>query len=388
MIKEAAHDQLQSGRSRGLQLRMDRNIWIKRQAIGRLGVITEGHQSHVSRFDRSDNDAIHIFPLASVPLESKGLSRARLVKDAQLNGRVELFSDSRSGSGQIAPADLYEVFNFEQKPNPDVELVQSLSELPSYDVYSMRIHLRRLGVSLDGADELDLSEPEKARLCSYMREFLRPLVVAVYGDTNCDDMGLAELIGLFNSPDAARTRKNLDQLADDLEVDLLEIPQFIQDYGDAYLSLSYYQRYLDTVRPALAEFYQSIKKIREAPDTGALQNQASTQKRISTIGRQMRTTECEIDGVLDMFSAETNDMWQAITAEKFGRMQELIRTYQTRIGAILCAICVKMEAWVRTFPHEDAGGVAKRSEFILSRVGPGLDDLPRITRTSLSAVSR
>lgn len=327
----------------------------------------------------ADNDAIHIFPLSSVPLESKGLARARLVKNAQLVGRVELFSDARSGSGQIAPSDLYRVFTFESEPHPDVELIETLSELPSYDVYSMRIHLRRLGVELEGTANLDLSDTEKAELSVYMRTFLSPLIAAIYGDKDSEGMSLEDLVALFKTPDAERARQNLERLAEDLQVDLLEIPQFIQEYGDAYLSLSYYQKCFDSVRPVLQEVYVALQDIIEAEKVRGSQTSKQTQIRISRVARKLRSTETEIGGVLDMFNSETGDMWQAITAEKFKRMQDRIRGYQTRIGGALCAVCVKMDAWKKTFPHEEAGGVSKRTDFVLSSMETGLETIPSLT---------
>jgi len=323
----------------------------------------------------TEHDAIHILPLSSIPLETKGLRRARLVKNARLEGRVELFSDTGTGSGQVPPQELYRIFDFGCKPHPDVDLVQKLSELPSFDVFSLRIHLRRLGIEIENATDLSLSESETARLSVYMRDFLKPLMASIFGEDQSDDLELADLVGLFQSPDTTRAKQNLMRLADDLETDILEIPHFIQEYGDAYLSLSYYQYCFDNIQPVLEEFYEALDHISAAPPMNRHQTMATTCSQISRIKQKLKAAQLEITSVLNMFNARTGDMWQTITAEKFKRMQDLIHEYQVCIGSALCTISVKMMAWKSNFPKPEIGSLPRRTDFVVSDIGPGLDTL-------------
>ena len=53
--------------------------------------------SQAARF-QEDNDSLHILPLEIVPLRTKSLREARLVKNAHLESMVELFSDAQAGS--------------------------------------------------------------------------------------------------------------------------------------------------------------------------------------------------------------------------------------------------------------------------------------------------
>jgi len=327
---------------------------------------------------RTDHDAIHILPLSSIPLVTQGLKRARLVKNARLEGRVELFAEAGTGSGQVTPHELYRIFDFAREPHPDVDLIQKLSELPSFDVFSSRIHLRRLGVEIENATDLRLSESETARLSVYMREFLKPLMASIYGEDQSDDLEPSDLVGLFKSPDTARAKQNLIRLADDLESDILEIPHFIQEYGDAYLSLSYYQHYFDDIQPALEEFFDALDQIAEAPPMNRHQTANAVCAQISHIRRKLKAAQLDITWVMDMFHGRTGDMWQAITAEKFRRMQSLIREYQVCIGGALCTISVKMMAWKSTFPKLEVGSIARRTDFVMSDIGPGIDALSDI----------
>ena len=97
---------------------------------------------------KEDRDAIHVLPLSIIPLKTRTLREARLVKNSKLQGTVELFSEGNAGSGQLLPDQLVEFFDFDDDRLQDLDLVNALSALPSYDVYSLRIELRDLGIAL------------------------------------------------------------------------------------------------------------------------------------------------------------------------------------------------------------------------------------------------
>ena len=100
-------------------------------------------------YSDQDKDALHILPLSVVPLVTPGLSKAKLIKNARLDGVIELFQGEEIGSGQIAPADLDRVFHFDSTNERDLDMVINLSELASYDVFSLRIELRKLDIEVD-----------------------------------------------------------------------------------------------------------------------------------------------------------------------------------------------------------------------------------------------
>ena len=106
--------------------------------------------------DADDVDALHILPLRMIPLKNARLRRAKIVKNARLDGVVEIFSDRTTGSGEIDPISIMNALSFTEDEMSDVEIVQRLALLPSYDVYSLRIGLRNHGIQ-------------------YMRAFTKPL---------------------------------------------------------------------------------------------------------------------------------------------------------------------------------------------------------------------
>ena len=66
---------------------------------------TEQTQKNIEIQD-SDRDALHILPLSILPIETIALRHTRLIKNAQLEGVVELFEGSKTGSGQVEVDDI------------------------------------------------------------------------------------------------------------------------------------------------------------------------------------------------------------------------------------------------------------------------------------------
>ena len=46
-----------------------------------------------------DRDSLHILPLSMIPRETRGLQRARMIKNNRLESMVELFEGEEIGSG-------------------------------------------------------------------------------------------------------------------------------------------------------------------------------------------------------------------------------------------------------------------------------------------------
>src|SRR5947209_6214226 len=90
----------------------------------------------------SDKDAIDALPLSMIPLSSNTLKSARLIKNSRLETAVELHNDPISGSLQIRPEDVADSFPLNVG---DHEIIANLSKLHSYDVYSLRTSLKKLG---------------------------------------------------------------------------------------------------------------------------------------------------------------------------------------------------------------------------------------------------
>lgn len=323
-----------------------------------------------------DRDSLHILPLASLPLETKALHRARLIKNVRLVSVVEIFEGTGTGSGQMEVEQLAAEFNWDpRKPPRDLLIMRKLSKLPSYDVYSLRVALREMDVEVNDQDYLKLSPSKNQELSAYMTDFTRPLIQQIYGGDDIEIQSFSDVIRLFRNPDVKVALEKIRLMSQKLEINPEDIPKFMEDYGDIFLSLSYYRRCLDDMEPKITEFLDAMADLRQnfhyKNDTNLMNTMSKLE---STINERMAA----ITGRFENFERGTKHMWDEISAARFRKVENLIQSYHTTIGGVLCALTVKMDAWVRLFPTPNSGGPGRRAEFILSEMQQGIDNIQEI----------
>ncbi|MEL0108358.1 MAG: hypothetical protein VW802_15630 [Rhodospirillaceae bacterium] len=212
----------------------------------------------------TDRDAMHILPLSVLPLQTPTLRRARLIKNARLQGVVEIFDDIETGSGQVDIEGLPKEFEWpESPPHPDLILMRQLGLLPSYDVYSLRVLLRENDIPISDLTPLQLSDSKKKELTEYMTMFTRPLIAEIYGSEDMDIENFEQVIALFRDPDVKKAKEQLEVMAKKLDIELIEIPKFLEDYGDVFLSLSYYRKCLDEIEPIISAFLDALEELQQ-----------------------------------------------------------------------------------------------------------------------------
>ncbi len=318
-----------------------------------------------------DRDSLHTLAIRILPIRTSIFRRARLVKNSHLDSAVELFAGAGCGRGQI---NLNEVAKFlglqEGAGHPDVKLLQAVGDLPSFDVYSLRIQLRALGITLPDQSALTLSAAKVESLSAYMASFTRPLVAEIFGrDTT--GQRFHDIVGLFRTQNAAEVRARLDTMATRLGIAIESIPKFLEDYGDIFMSLSYYRQCLDQLLPSVQSFMDGIAMVRanhQIAQDRALMDVVATIE--STVNGQL----ANITGKIESFERSTNDMWRDLSADRFRKIEALIARYHTSIGGALCAMSVKMAAWTRQFPN-NSGGAGGRAAFIMSDMRQGIEHM-------------
>ena len=336
----------------------------------------------------ADRDSLHILPLKILLLESAAVNRARLIKNVRLKSVIELFKDVDTGSGQIDIEDLPHQFNWDMSDPPnDMVMLRKVGMLPSYDVYSLRISLREMDIAINDHDALRLSDSMNKELTSCMTDFTRPLITQIYGGG--DDVTIEsfdDVIKLFRDPDVTTALEKIRIMANKLNIKPEEIPRFMEDYGDIFLSLSYYRRCLDAIETIITEFLEAMDGLRDNYQFKTDQNLRSTMEEMeATINELMAA----ITGRFENFERGTKHMWDEISAERFRKVEQLISSYHTTIGGVLCSLSVKMEAWARLFPTPSSGGPGKRAEFIMSEMKQGMENIQDIEDSApmLSALS-
>lgn len=319
----------------------------------------------------SDMDSLFVLPLSIIPLETEALRPARMVKNMRLESVVEFFNDRESGSGQMDIEKLGTVFGWDENAvHPDYVTLARLARMRSYDVYSLRILLREAGIPIQDNDALRLSDEKASELGQYMKDFTQPLVREIYGDEAVSVDDASSLIDLFRDPDVQRARERLEVMANKLEIEVLEVPRFLEDYGDIFLSLAYYKQCLDRIAPTLSEFMQGMEVIRE---NWQLRNDPGVMAACDFVEGTINELTAEVTGHFESFDRSSRQMWDNISAEVFRRVEEMIRSYHTGIGGVLCGLAVKMHSWHQRFPDPERVGPIALAEFVSSEMKQGLE---------------
>jgi hypothetical protein len=328
----------------------------------------------------TDKDALHILPLGILPLRTVGLRQARMIKNSQLQGVIELFRGQSTGSGQISPDDLPKVFEMGDDQRHDLSILNAISTLPSFDVYSLRIELRRLKIDVDDQNHLKLSAKAQAFAEPYMLDFTRPLMDFLRQGSSDPAANNTEILSVLSEIAKASTRNNFIRLAQRLEIELIDIPKFLEDYRDVYLSLAYYASCSDTLKYESVNTLSAFKNLRSNPSIVTDQHVTAS---MSKVERCLEITSADIQQIVADFKHRTQMMWNDITAERFQAMRELVMFYQLRLGAALCAASAKVHAWDERFPPEQPSSPTNRAAFIRNDMATGLDTLRRIPKLGI-----
>lgn len=327
-------------------------------------------------FGSAEHDAIDCLPLSIIPLRTAALKKARLIKNMQLEGVIEVFQGEGMGSGQLMPEQLSQFYHWEDDPDhPDLHTICCLAALNSYDVYSLRIELRRLNIGIDDYEALSLSDAKTQELRTYMKSFTEPLIKEVYGN----DSGIQDfdhIIDQFKNPNREEALKKLRAIADKLEIDLIDVPRFFEDYGDVFLSLAYYKQHLEHLVPRVSAFLDSIKDLQQ---NFQLRNDPRFMRSCTVLQQRLSNIVSSITGRFESFDQNTEKLWREVTAASFRKFRNLVTAHHLTVGGVLCGLSVKMRMWDQRFGQTPEGAaVVSRSEFIMSEMRQGIDKIEEI----------
>lgn len=322
-----------------------------------------------------DRDTLHTLALRIMPLKNPTLKRARLIKNSRLESVVELYRAPTVGSGQVDVEKLPQQLGVNALTPGDFALLRRLALMPSYDVYSLRVTLRELGVVVEENEALRLSPAKTKELSAYMKNFTRPLMMQIYGEDGKQIDSIQDIIALFRDPDLQKARHRLTVMASKLGIDIATIPRFLEDYADIFLSLSYYKQCLDAVTPKVYDFFDSLADLRKSYQ---VRSNAQLINACTELESTFNALLTSVTGRLESFDRHTKDMWNDLSAERFRKIESVIKAFHTMMGGILCALTVKLDAWTEQFPSRTAGAPGRRGDFILNDMRHGLRKLQEI----------
>ncbi|UUX48059.1 hypothetical protein NUH88_11575 [Nisaea acidiphila] len=325
--------------------------------------------------DREDRDSINTFACAALPVRSKGLFRLRLIKNVRLETRVEAFRGTGTGSGQFDIDELpHYVDPGQDLTRHDVPMLKKVGQLPAFDCYSLRRAVRSSGIDVDATEVLSLSDEKKRELAGHMRNLTRPLVHHVFGDENLDITDPRNLRDIMQMADKDKARKNLAQLSAVLETDLDGLPELLEDYGDAFLSLGYYRSYLNLIIPRVKELHGWIE---EAGERGSFRQGDPAMKRLKQVSGAIDLIMKSVTERFRRFDGTAAFDWEKLTLNEFRTSRDLILAHQSSLAEVLCGLTVKVYEWRSRFAKPNVG-IQQRVDFVQSDLFPGLDHLLKV----------
>lgn len=313
----------------------------------------------------ADTDSLSAIPLAILPLESVTLRGLLMVKNNHMQSVVQMFNDSSAGAGHIEPSKLNQTIG--EISNSDMDIVSKVGMLHCFDVYSLRISLRDLGIKVNDTKFLKLSPQMQNELEEYVKPFTARLVQSIYGD-DADTSENLDISQLLRDADPAKARQKLQTIADKIQIDLAKVPVFLEDYGDIYLSIAYYRNKLDLITPVISEFLAAMETIRSNSQLKSNPEISTTAKRMAERVEKMRDV---LRGRFTLFTQSTEEMWNDMNAEKFSDFKDMVENNHGAIGGLLCKLEVKMSAWHEKFPSHNTAGPGRLADFLMTEIRQG-----------------
>lgn len=321
-------------------------------------------------------DSLHCLPLTIIPIEHAGLRKAIMRKNFQLENVIELFGGAGTGRGQISVSELPHFFSQNDGMlSRDMRVLSQLEPLRSFDVFTLRVEFRKMDIGFEQFDALNLSQNKRQELSAHMRFFTRPLMQRVYGDEENENADVAEIIARVASPDKKEAIERLTQIANEIGVDLEKIPEFLESYGDVFLSLSYYREcvtkisgVLNDFRPWLRECWREQSSQRSPQD---IENLKNTEKLIDDLMENIRFK-------FRYFDIQSKRFWKQKGEQSFDDFRKVVLDSHVGIAAVLCGLAVKLERWSEVFPSAQSGGIAKRIDFVKTEFRANLASLKTI----------
>ena len=148
--------------------------------------------------------------------------------------------------------------------HPDERVISALCDLHSFDVYSLRIQLRKLGIRVEQSNLLKLSDRKTGELMQYMNVFTQPLLKQIYNTAESSVETMDQLIQKYTCPDKHEALEILKLMASKLHIDLQDVPNFLEEYADIYLSIAYGKDCLNTLIPQILMFEESVEETSES----------------------------------------------------------------------------------------------------------------------------
>ena len=209
-----------------------------------------------------------------------------------------------------------------------------------------------------------------------MRNLTRPLVRYVFGANDIELDDPQAIRDIMEQAEGIGVRMRLERLAESLQTSTEQLPGMLEDYGDTFLSLGFYQHHLDDLAPRIASLQDWIEEARRAPHIGNDPMMGpALRKTVNLLGALSQSLATRFTN----FETRTQIRWDRVTVSTFNQVRTLIYEHQASLATVLCGLLVKIYEWEQRFPG-GGGSFERRAEFVMTDLRAGLDRLAGIER--------
>jgi hypothetical protein len=122
-------------------------------------------------------------------------------------------------------------------------------------------------------------------------------------------------------------------------------------------------------------FMQDLEGLARAP---SLKGNPGAAKQFESAVETFRNLYFAVGNMLVALRVRAVVMWDDISARRFRTMIELVIGHQEKIGAMLCAITVKLNAWRRYAASAATDSSTDKANFVNNSMMYGLDGLSEL----------
>jgi hypothetical protein len=319
----------------------------------------------------SVSESYFVLPLSALPLVTPALSSAQMVKNVRLDGVLQLYAHEGGGRGNIRLKDLPLYLDSAGVSEQDLALLDRVASLPSYDPYSLRL-TDIAKIMPPRSPLLALSPGDTQRAQTYhMDAYKLPLLQFIYGDSAREVAMQPDKVDVLGK----LTREKLENLAQRLEIPVHEVPQFLQEYSDLFLSAAHYEASAADLESMAAAVTPSVEALSSAPPDGVM---ATVREATDRFLHFIKVMMEDIKVLIENIKAECQALWHRMERAGWDGMKARVHKVQPLFGAAICALAVKLRGWLEQFQTQDAGSLASRSACLMQDMIPGLSRVRRL----------
>ena len=165
---------------------------------------------HRSGESLDGHDSITSLPLSAFNLENSTLRSATLRKNIALDTVIDFTDSLRQDIGLITQKELMLHFDRDDVGDADKKTLSSLTSLPSFDCYTLKVALAPLKINVLDENIFSLSSNMKTTLFPLMSRITRPLIQYLYSDQKFGVSDTETLLKLIKDTEPLKVRDRLE----------------------------------------------------------------------------------------------------------------------------------------------------------------------------------